>query len=392
MALSGIDMPAILIANGMGLLLLLVTSTCCRWKLREGSHESRVLRFLILLTAVTCVVDPVDFYADGRPGALYHTLITAGNTWQFLMDVIVAPCWIEFLSLHLHVSLAKAHKHAVYASIAVGVLFLIVNFFRPIVFFVDAGNRYARGPLYLYYMIMDGLYILDGLALYAKARRAGGLMKLFPVWSFVIPVAIGIVVQSLFYGVSTICLAIAISVSGILASLQNELIFRDGLTGLYNRFYLDDLLDRLDRAGRHGSTAMMLDLNGFKSINDTYGHVMGDQALKDAAAVLSKAVGSLGEVMRYAGDEFVILLNTDDEAVSAACREAIHEGFRRFNSSGEVPYRLSASIGCCTLDLAERTTDDLMNEIDRRMFEEKRRYYAETSGNDRRKRAGEGGR
>ena len=89
------------------------------------------------------------------------------------------------------------------------------------------------------------------------------------------------------------------------------LAFKDELTGLFNRrFYNERLIQEFSRAKRYGRTLslLMMDVDYFKSVNDTFGHAAGDEVLKRVAVLLNKAVRDVDMVFRYAGDEFVVLL------------------------------------------------------------------------------------
>ncbi|WP_295958457.1 diguanylate cyclase [Rhodoferax sp.] len=97
----------------------------------------------------------------------------------------------------------------------------------------------------------------------------------------------------------------------ILQSLLQEQAIRDPLTGLFNRRYLDETLARdLSRARREGHTLALtlLDLDGFKRINDTYGHIAGDQVLKTLSAQLNKGARQTDTICRFGGEEFLIVL------------------------------------------------------------------------------------
>ena len=130
----------------------------------------------------------------------------------------------------------------------------------------------------------------------------------------------------------------------------------------------------------------MLDLNDFKRINDEFGHFVGDEALVATTQILQKAVGSLGIVIRYAGDEFIVLINTQDDTVIQKCIEKIQNSFELFNSRNDKPYKLSASIGSHKLNLKEESVDTFINTIDARMYESKKAFYAAHRVMDRRKR------
>ncbi len=380
-----IDILEIVITNLMGVVLLVVLAFANSWRLHNKSGETRALRAMIMTTLISCLLDPLNFLADGKPGTLCRIVVYLGNTWLFFSNTILMPCWTSLLYEHLNIRRPAFHKPVVLICNLIGVALLLLNFFTPVVFSVDANNVYHRGPYYFYFAFIMTAMLIYSVGLYLYAKRVGGILQFFNVWVFIIPVIIGEVIQTLYYGVSTIWPFTAIGISALICSLQNETIFRDPLTGLYNRFYLDLLKNRIGQNDRGEFYFMMLDLNGFKAINDTFGHAAGDEALCTTAHLLRTAVGTLGVVTRYAGDEFVVVLNTMDQATADQTVADIRETFREFSKSKATLYDLSASIGCCMMNLRECTGDELMNKADKLMFEDKKRYY-EMTGNDRRNR------
>ena len=121
---------------------------------------------------------------------------------------------------------------------------------------------------------------------------------------------------------------------------------------------------------------MMLDMNGFKEINDTLGHSQGDDALFTVAEILQSTIGSLGTAIRYAGDEFVVVLNTDSEEIAESCRNRIKKNLVDFNESGIKKYQLSVSIGIGIFDLKKSSFDEILEIIDKRMYDDKRAFYS----------------
>ena len=95
-----------------------------------------------------------------------------------------------------------------------------------------------------------------------------------------------------------------------------DISHRDGLTGLWNRAYLENQVNAFLRTRRHTGTFMMLDLDNFKTINDTYGHMAGDRLLIQFGAILKRMSREEDIVCRFGGDEFAVFLkDLDDEAV-----------------------------------------------------------------------------
>ena len=124
---------------------------------------------------------------------------------------------------------------------------------------------------------------------------------------------------------------------------------RDPLTGLYNRaFFLDQVGPLAERSHRKGlgMAVMMLDVDHFKRINDTYGHDAGDVALREVANVLRQATRAEDLVARYGGEEFVLALPVAAPEHAADRAERVRKGLatRRFYAEGQ-PLRITASVG-----------------------------------------------
>jgi diguanylate cyclase (GGDEF)-like protein len=102
---------------------------------------------------------------------------------------------------------------------------------------------------------------------------------------------------------------------------------RDALTGLFNRGYLDDFLERAFRvAGERGEPVSIAfaDLDHFKSVNDTHGHLAGDKILMATARILEANTRSSDLVARYGGEEFILVFpNTDRKVVMAICERIV---------------------------------------------------------------------
>ncbi|MFC1704135.1 diguanylate cyclase [Candidatus Omnitrophota bacterium] len=130
-----------------------------------------------------------------------------------------------------------------------------------------------------------------------------------------------------------------------------QLVFRDELTNVFNRRYLYQYLPQeLSRAKGSGSDIwfFMIDIDDFKLVNDKYGHLAGDQVLKGVAEVLSQCVRSEDIVVRYAGDEFTIVLpgGTLSESLTIAKKISKNVSEHRFNFEGShTSIRVNLSIG-----------------------------------------------
>jgi diguanylate cyclase (GGDEF)-like protein len=161
-----------------------------------------------------------------------------------------------------------------------------------------------------------------------------------------------------------------------------DLAMHDALTGLANRRYCIEHLEReIDRLKEEQTLLVLLfiDLDKFKSINDTYGHRIGDQALRKAANQL-KALCRQGDFLaRYGGDEFILILgdsqnasNEDDLALHAKqVAHRILESFEKSQVDSASPYRLSLSIGITISDPHHFSSEDIIRKADLAMYKAK---------------------
>ena len=233
---------------------------------------------------------------------------------------------------------------------------------------------YQRGSLYPVLALISfwpTLYASISILVHRKrlSRKFRVLMLLFMV-----PPVIGTVVQVLFYGITLLWSSITISIFLVYSNIQNDQIYVDHLTGVFNRRQLDTLLsDRIRSARNHVPlSCVMLDIDHFKTINDSLGHVAGDEALKDASAILKTCIRKSDFLARFGGDEFMILTDIDNEAALKDLSDRIRENVRRFNRMQQRPYTLDFSIGYAIYD-PETSGDmnDFIAYVDTLMYENK---------------------
>lgn len=378
-----VHLVEIYIADMLGLFLILGAIWSGAWKLQKKNKEDRLLLGIMLLIVCACVADAASFTVDNRPGELFRGLSYVSNFVLFFANLVIGPLWVMLVSRHIYGNVSR-FQCVLMTSIS-GFVFalLIANFFYPVVFRISETNVYSRGPLFMVNNLMEIAFMIDGVIIYLIGRARSGGVKFFPVLQFVWPIFICVCLQNFFYGISTVWVGIAVGFTSLMLALQNENIFIDKLTRLFNRYYLDRISGTLKRSNK--IAMMMIDMNGFKSINDNLGHSQGDDALFSMAEILRETVESHGTAVRYAGDEFVIVINTDNEQVAASYRDKIKQKLADFNKKRIKKYKLSASIGMGIFDLKQNNLDEILEIIDKRMYEDKKAYY-EASANDRRRR------
>jgi len=153
-----------------------------------------------------------------------------------------------------------------------------------------------------------------------------------------------------------------------------ETSFRDDVTGLYNRrFFSLRLEEEISRFRRfnHPVSVVLLDLDGFKSVNDEFGHAVGDETLREIAQILMKHSRGINVVSRYGGDEFAILLVETSKAGARLYADRIRQVVATFPfSHGK---SITASFGVASLpDDEAANSEDLFRAADEALYAAKR--------------------
>ena len=370
---------SVLTANIISILLIGTLYLANRQK-AEYDRDMRLLQQMMVTIGIANISDCCVYYLAGSSNIVIKVLVFLSGSGLFLGNVIIGYLWAKFIMVHMNIPFSDIRRN-IYRTIGlISIVLLVINIFYPLVFSVSDG-RYQRGFAYIIFLIFAAFYILDSLYLYVKRVKKNGSLKLFPVHIFLIPVILGVVIQAFFVEIAITWTSIAISVAGIMTALKNEIIFTDCLTGLYNRVYLEFLHKRACNKKDCWVSGIMIDLNGFKQINDNYGHAEGDLALCIVADLLRKSFSEYGVVTRYAGDEFVIMLNTTDDQLIQKIIKSAKKNFVTENEKNDKTYQLSASMGYAITNLSNETIDDFMNRIDEQMYQDKMKYYEH---NDRR--------
>jgi diguanylate cyclase (GGDEF)-like protein len=163
---------------------------------------------------------------------------------------------------------------------------------------------------------------------------------------------------------------------------KEQLASRDGLTGVENhRSFQERFLGEILRAQRYGHqlAVLMLDIDFFKKVNDTYGHPMGDQVLKEVARIIGGSVRAGVDILaRYGGDEFVCMLADTDRERAAETAERIRQSVsEKVFESGAARFQVTLSIGGAMFPADSRHGREVLEKADKAL------YHAKETGRNR---------
>lgn len=365
------NLQSIVTTNGIGLAILIIL-LISSYLVRNRRHLSdKLFTAMIMITAGGCTIETIGFLCDGKVFPFCYPVYMLLNSLLYVSVLAVTFIWWMYVDLRLYHSRERIRKYCRFAFIPtlLGIIGVIINFRWQIFFTIDDSMCYHRKPLGYLYIVLAIINLAGSIAVRQGYYKKYGKTFFFPIFMFLAPVFIGCSAQIFVYGISVSWSSVSLGLVGIYMTLQNELSYIDPLTRLFNRNYLTHVLNDISRRQERAG-GIMIDLDYFKDINDTFGHTTGDAALVEAANIIHGAVPEEAVSVRYAGDEFIVILrNASASDVEEHIRNIRH-AVENFNSSDLQPYKLSFSIGYSMF--SDGQADKFLNEMDKYMYAEKK--------------------
>ena len=373
----------VLVANGAGILLMFLLLHYGSKMFRVGLLADKLYYGMVWLTIALCMVETATFLIDGKQFAGARFTAFMLNELLYTMNILFGFLWILFADAKVYSEnkLLKKRFIPMILPLLVMLVLLIANIFNGWIFEISEENVYSRNFLFVFDYAVTYSYLLAGAGILYKNRSSTKRYTYLPVLLFILPVAIGSLLQFLFYGIATLWLSAAIGLTSLYISIQTENAYLDRLTGVYNRHYFETYVSALYKAAARDSkkqkiAALMIDIDRFKSINDRYGHVVGDEALIRSARILRASAGKNALVVRYGGDEVLVILRDKSETEVALLVGEIQKNCAAANRISDKDYTLSFSIGYTIADPAVVDKEEFLIRADAAMYAAKRQNPA----------------
>ena len=352
-------------------------------------HLYRRSSYILYWTAGwACLALSLGLDSSGRGAATFNALRAAGS--QFLM-VAVGLCFLTAANAYRRDSRVPRVGAPLVVAVAAWFVLAAVAWGSPVVFV----SGYALTAISLAIAALAHATILLrvrmlGVAVVGAALTVAAAVN---VWMMLSSAARGgPALSEAFFVELALYLVVALgmqlmtfedmteeltSSNSQLKAAQIELrqmVVTDSLTGLHNRRFFEEIIaHELNLHRRYGTplSLVFLDVDRFKSINDTLGHAAGDNTLRDVASFLIRHVRNADYVFRWGGDEFLILLSCREEEARRKGWELQSE-FSRSSTVAALPEGVGLSFGCAEVSALAESATEALHLADERMYADKR--------------------
>lgn len=346
--------------------------------LDQDNKDVRAISIIAILVVFDSLFAMLSHFVDGY--ASFAWLNSLSNSMLFIVNAFVGFSWVMYVKTKLNEydDIFSARKNYYFAIPAIIVsVMAIINLFTPVFYKISSEYIYQRTSLYAFPSIVAVCYIAYGAIEFRLKMGKNQKYRFYPVLTFLFPVTFFAGIQMIDESFDVTTLGLSIGISLLYLNFKNEQACVDSLTGLFNRQYFDRYLShavKKDTPTSQYVAGLMMDIDKFKSINDTYGHLVGNDALREAAKILlnvERHTKSNIVCFRYGGDEFVILLHIENKEDVFEIAQRVKEYYTEFNSLNQKPYKIEFSIGCAVLDGDVDTAETFVKAMDNEMYKDK---------------------
>lgn len=350
-----------------------------------------ILLALIILIGKTTIQGQKNFKLFYRVIVFFILTLTAGSFYYFtesatlkgfvlfshfmmiafhLFGTISAYSWFIFVlhetedNLHCNPSLKNFY--------ILPLIFQCTLLISCGIFYYDEKNQYLQGYLCIFQYLLIFGYLFAGASIsfikYIKEKRYAQQKNCFFLCLFSLLPLLGMGIDVVFPNLNSILPFLVISIVMQYLNLMKKEIFQDPLTKLNNRREFQRHLVKVTKTIRKEDVFLIFfDINDFKNINDTFGHVEGDRALVMIAQILNAAFSNTKAfIARYGGDEFAVILKKEEPEILSYLKKV---DASLVTLSASLPYNISLSVGYSIYgEENANTIESLIQSADKKMY------------------------
>ncbi|MDR3166944.1 MAG: GGDEF domain-containing protein [Treponema sp.] len=335
-------------------------------------------KFYVWILASTFIAILSDFLyisVAGRPGKFGHYFLYFINTLYFIFQNLAYYLVVVFIDYLAYKNMARTKKFFFLTGVilSVNMILLILNLPFGFYFYISADNLFVRGDKYYLRLIISYLVIVFASGDLIISSKFLKRSQIYLIIFFSLLSGLGAALDLILNSGNLIwpCLSAAfLYLYFFIIRADSNL---DNLTGIGNRFSFNQFIDKLSRQNTKQSySIIMIDMDEFKKINDTYGHLEGDHALQDMAVIIKGCIRHTDFAARYGGDEFVLAIKAEHNAEALLAR--LQTAIGAHNNKNIRPYKIQISYGWDVFTTnSGQSVEKFLAHIDSLMY----RYKAE---------------
>jgi len=356
------------------LVLLIFVFFVAYRKLDRTNHLNRSFLLTLLGVMLGLSAETITDFLNGNSNGI---MVIVNNIFSVVLFVVAPIMAFNFFMFIFHLvfqgkNLNKELRLIFILPIISNVIISLLSPFFGLFFDISNMGIYSRGPLWWLSAFSTYVYVIAGIALVIANNKRMLRQDLWLILGIGFIPILGAVFQSLFYGVLAMWSSAGIALILAYLFLQDRMIRLDSLTGAWNRESFHMIYSRRIQSNPEKTFgAIYFDIDNLKMINDGFGHLEGDNAIKLVMEIIRASLPPGGIICRLGGDEFVLLYDCEEESQIRMILENIKLGFSTHEELKQKEYPLECSFGTALYTSEYTDLNGFLSRLDFLMYEEK---------------------
>lgn len=366
--------------NFFAIILLVALLLVITFKQELSTLKGRIFKWIVIVTIVMLALEVLSWVFDSVDTRSAYILNFIFNFLFIAFNTVVVSLWATYVDYLIYEDKDRLKKRWFYFQPSIIVIILsIINIFTPILFAISENNVYERLSYIWVSLSLTFIMYVYIFIMVIRNKRVLNSKVLVGVMTFLILPIIAAFMQLWFYGLLLIWPSTAVALIFAYLMFETTSSSRDFLTGAYTRMRAEEFIQSL-LTKKKKFAVVMIDLDDFKVINDTFGHHVGDDMLIEMTSILKMVFSQKAVVSRYGGDEFLIVVEGASEGGMQLSRHQISQSLE--NSESIYAQAQKFSYGVCFCQNFEAwTMESIITTADNNMYLDK----AKNKNNKRRK-------
>lgn len=344
--------------------------------IRLDKHDILNRKFLVtsFLVLIELLFESITCIINRRPEHWLIPITVLMHIFIFTTAPILSYFWYEFIHswINLNIRRTLIKRVILYSPIIINSIFAILSPIFGFIFYIDSSNIYHRGSMFFISAAVTYIYLLYSLVYILSQWKSLLKQEIIPLFMFGMITALGGLIQSLFYGILLMWSFAAFSLVIVFIYLQQRMVHLDSLTGAWTRESFEQYIrQRAKQKMKFG--AIYIDLDGFKQVNDGYGHLEGDLAIKTTVHLIKSLLRKTDIIARLGGDEFILIF--DGEVTKEKLELMINKietKLKQYNKKSGKEYELKCSFGADIYKPEYGNLEQFLCHVDKLMYKNKR--------------------
>lgn len=345
---------------------------------KKSSESTQWFRRMIITLIALCFLDALSWCFDGVDGTFARVMEIGGNVLGYCLSSSISLVSLCYLVTRFYHPISK--RYLAIASIPCAIVWILsfLSIFWNVIFYVDSDNVYHRGDFFYVQLFVSFGYLFAGLLSvvirnYKSKISLEGREYFFVSSLFWLPI-VAVICQLFSFGITLIWPTTTLTILLLYINISRGQYDIDYLTQVFSKGNYEKKAEYLI-AHRTNVSLIIIDVDNFKSVNDTYGHKHGDLLLSLTAKYAKEIFNESAYIGRIGGDEFsIIVIDTPDDVIEGKANQFLQRVHNMFNHVAKLYFS-------CSIGIAKKMETDsygtLYQKADRAL------YVSKKQGRDR---------